>query len=109
MDGRNSFDNTPLAWAINWNKPDAQGAKMSNLPKWLQIPDWVQGIVTKRQNLRRSLTSFTGVLRKRFVVSGGGTELIRGRLPRDVVGLLGRWVWMTRFDRRWHVYLRRAN
>ena len=41
-------------------------------------------IITKRE----SLLTFIGVLRKRFAVSGAGTEHIRGRLPKDVVRML---------------------
>ena len=61
----------------------------------------MKGIVTKRENVKRSLSTFIGVLRKRFAVSGGGTEYTRGRLPRDVVGVISRWAWSTRFDGRW--------
>src|SRR3990167_7510313 len=107
LDARNNHGNTPLAGAINENKPGVaeflldKGAKMSNVPKNIRIPNWMNIIVTKRQNVRRSLTTFTGVLRKRFAVSGGGTEYTRGRLPRDVVGVISRWAWSTRFDGRW--------
>ena len=98
---------TPLANAIYFNKPDAaellldKGAKIRNVREGVQIPDWMNVIVTKRQNVRQSLTTFIGVLRKRFAVSGGGTEYTRGRLPRDVVGVISRWAWSTRFDERW--------
>ena len=74
---------------------------MSNVREDLKIPAWVNTIVTKRQNVRRSLTTFAGVLRKRFAVSGGGTEYTRGRLPRDVVGVISKWAWTMRFDKRW--------
>ena len=107
VDARNNTGHTSLAQAISWDKHDAaeflldNGAKMINVHEGVQIPDWMNAIVAKRQNVRRSLTTFIGVLRKRFAVSGGGTEYTRGRLPRDVVGVILKWVWSTRFDGRW--------
>ena len=107
LDARNSYGMTPLASAIDDSKHDIaellldKGAKMCNLHEDVEIPDWMNAIVTKRQNMRRSLTIFTGVLRKRIAISGGGTEYTRGRLPRDVVGVISRWAWTTRFDKRW--------
>ena len=78
-----------------------KGAKVNNVNKVIRIPDWMNGIVAKRQNVKRGLLTFIGVLRKRFAVSGGGTEYSQGRLPRDVVGVISRWAWTTRFDGRW--------
>src|SRR3990167_7081082 len=107
VDERNDDGHTPLAVSIFYNKRDVaeflldKGAKMSNVREDVVIPDWMNAIVTKRQNVRRSLTTFTGVLRKRFAVSGGGTEYTRGRLPRDVVGVISRWAWSTRFEKSW--------
>ena len=107
VDERDDTGYTPLAWAINNNEHDVaellfdKGANMSNVDEDFEIPDWMEVIITKRQNVRRSLTTFTGVLRKRFAVVGGGTEYTRGRLPRDVVGVISRWAWSTRFDKRW--------
>src|SRR3990167_7958866 len=98
---------TPLACAIMYNERDVaellldKGAKMSNVHEGVQIPNWMNAIATKRQNVKRALWTFIGVLRKRFTVSGGGTEYTRGRLPRDVVGLLGEYIWRMRFDKRW--------
>src|SRR3990167_10727342 len=102
-----TFGRTPLACAIDCNQPDAaellfdKGAKVSNLHDVVEISDWMNAIVTKRQSVKRGLLAFIGVLRKRFAVSGGGTEYTRGRLPRDVVGVISRWAWSTRFDGRW--------
>ena len=107
VDARNAFGSTPLALAIHYKKRDAaellfdKGARMSNIHEDVKIPDWMNTIISKRQNVRRSLTTFIGVLRKRFAVSGCGTEYTKGRLPRDVVGVISRWVWSTRFDGRW--------
>ena len=107
MDARNNSGYTPLARAIFCDQPDVaellldRGAKMINVLEEVHIPDWMNAIVTKRQNTKGALLAFLGVLRKRFAVSGGGTEYTRGRLPRDVVGVISKWVWATRFDKRW--------
>ena len=107
LEERSNGGYTPLACAILNNEPDVaellldKGAKLSNVHESIEIPDWVNGIIAKRQHVRRGLLAFIGVLRKRFAVSGGGTEFTRGRLPRDVVGMISRWAWTTRFDKRW--------
>src|SRR3990167_11270082 len=107
VDERTINGDTPLAYAIRYNNPNAaellldKGAKVSNVYEGLHIPNWMSAIIAKRQNVRRSLLTFIGVLRKRFILSGGGTEYTRGRLPRDVVSVISRWAWTTRFDRRW--------
>ena len=107
LDTRNANGTTPLALAVlnNWHDIAEllldKSAKMSNVTEGVYIPDWMNTIITKRQNVRRSLTTFSGVLRKRFTISGGGTEYTRGRLPRDVVGVISRWAWTTRFDKSW--------
>src|SRR3990167_1296239 len=107
LDVRNANGMTPLAWTILTDNPDVaellfdKGARMSNVTEDVRIPEWMKAILTKRQSVRRSLTTFIGVLRKRFTISGGGTEYTRGRLPRDVVGVISRWAWTTRFDRSW--------
>lgn len=89
----NTSGSSPLAVAMNYHHSlcaelllDA-GAKVTSA-----IPDWMKGIVAKRQSVKQGLLAFLGVLRKRFGV---------GWLPRDLVGLLGRWVWSTRLDARW--------
>ena len=107
LDEHDNYGDTPLARAIFSDEPAVaellldKGAKVTNVKENVEIPQWMSVIVAKRQNVRRSLTTFTGVLRKRFAVSGGGTEYTRGRLPRDVVGVISRWAWTTRFDKRW--------
>src|SRR3990167_1842812 len=107
LEARTNISKTPLALAITNNMQDVaellldKGAKMSNVRYVVEVPDWVNVVVAKRQNVRRSLTTFIGVLRKRFAISGGGTEYSQGRLPRDVVGVISRWAWTTRFDKRW--------
>ena len=107
LNARNNNGYTPLALAVNYKKPDVaellldKGANMSKVREDVEVPDWVSAIIAKRQSMKRGLLAFIGVLRKRFTVSGGGTEYTRGRLPRDVVGVISRWAWSTRFDKRW--------
>ena len=107
LDALDNYGFTPLATAIIRSQPDIaellfdKGAKMSSVHEGAEIPDWVHDIVAKRQNVKRGLLALIGVLRKRFAVRGGGTEYSQGRLPRDVVGLISRWAWSTRFDKRW--------
>lgn len=110
VEARDNVGITPLARTIIHNYYDAaellidKGAKVSNVdhPRF-PIPNWIHGLVAKRGNVKRSLYAFIGVLRKRFEVCGSGTEYTRGRIPRDVVDLLGRWVWITRFDGKWAI------
>ena len=105
LDPRNNVCDTPLGRAIVFNNHDVaellldKGAKMSDVAR--RIPDWMRAIITKRQNVKRSLLIFIGVLRKRFAITGAGTEHIRGRLPRDVVGVISKLAWTTRFDGKW--------
>lgn len=109
VDVRSKDGYTPLAWAISNNGRDCaellldSGAKMSNVLEKVKIPSWVTEIVTKRQNVKRGLWAFIGVLRKRFLLGDAGLEHIGGRLPRDVINMLSRWVWATRFDPRWRL------
>lgn len=101
------FGETPLARAIHSNKPDCvellldAGAKVSNVRKDINLPDWMKDIVKKRGNVKRSLVTLIGVLRKRFTISFVGLELIGNHLPRDIVNLVSICVWNTRYDSRW--------
>ena len=103
VNARDRDGETPLAYAIRFDSRDAvellldKGAKMTSG----KIPDWMKAIVAKRQNMKRGLLAFIGVLRKRLAVSRGGTEYTGGRLPRDVVGVISKWAWSSRFDKRW--------
>src|SRR3990167_11358867 len=102
VDERNNDGRTPLACAILDNKLDVaellyrKGAKVINISKRVKIPAQALIGFTARENAERGVLTFMAVLRKRYTVSGGGTEHIRGKLPLDVVRLLGRWVWSTR-------------
>lgn len=74
------------------------GAKLA---KGIKHSAWVVDLVVKRGNVKRAVLALIEVMRKRIVLKG--MEHIGGRLPRDVVGILSRWVWSTRFDERWAV------
>ena len=74
------------------------GAKISNVRNDVRIPDWVGAMITKRKNVVASLRVFIGVMRKRYNVEG---QHIGNRLPRDLVKLISKHLWSTRFDERW--------
>jgi hypothetical protein len=74
------------------------GAKISNVHKGVEVPDWVEAIVAKRRNVVASLRVFIGVMRKRYNVEG---QHIGNRLPRDLVVLISKHLWSTRLDERW--------
>lgn len=98
---------TPLACAIYESYYNCAeylvdgGAKMSNVRKDIKIPNWMNDIINKRKNVKRSLLIFNGVLRKRFVVRGEGTQHLGGRIPRDIVNVLSGLLWGTRFNPLW--------
>ena len=76
------------------------GAKISNVHKDVMIPDWAEVMVAKRKNAVASLRVFIGVMRKRYNVEG---QHIGNRLPRDLVVLISKYLWSTRFDERWSI------
>jgi hypothetical protein len=104
LDEQNKDGYTPLAYAFHYKRLGCAerlldgGAKMSNVEKNIEIPDWMETIIIKRKNAIRSIGVFIGVMRKRFEIQG---QHIGNRLPRDVVGLLGSYLWDTRLDDRW--------
>lgn len=107
IEERNKGGYTPLAEAIHEDHPDFAemlldfGAKISNVHEKIRAPNWMNGIVKKRQNVKRGILTFIGVLRKRISISCATTRHIGNRLPRDVVNLLSKCVWKMRFDPRW--------
>lgn len=74
------------------------GAK---LRKDIDIPEWLTDIIFKRQRARQSARVFAGIMRRRIIVEGAGTEHIGNRLPKDVVKLLSVCLWKTRFRPNW--------
>jgi len=104
VDAENQNGYTPLADAIYRDRKDCAecllyaGAKMSNVLKYIGIPNWMRAIVTKRRNAIESTWALLRVMRKRFSVKG---QHIGDRLPKDLVKVLGIHLWETRFDERW--------
>ena len=98
---------TPLAWAIVQTHLDVaefllhSGAKMSNVKSRHKIPDWMEQIVIKRKNVILSTFTLKAVLRKRFRIEGAEAAFLKGRIPKDVVNLVGFYVWATRLDPEW--------
>ena len=103
VDGLDEEGHTPLSFAIATNKPDCAellldaGSKMANVGEGISIPDWTNDIITKRRNVKHSLVTFMGVLKRRLVVPNA----YGNRVPRDMVTLLSNHVWATRFNHRW--------
>lgn len=104
---RDRHGRTALAAAIKYNKVDCAellldaGAKVSSLRENFKVPDWMNAIVTKRQNAKHALQAFIRVLRTRLLIPGPATQHIGNRLPRDLVNLLTLFVWNTRLDSGW--------
>lgn len=105
VDVKNKNGITPLAIAIvNQKRMCAEvlldaGAKISALPPGTEIPPWLLGGFTKRQNVTRALLTFIGVLKKRFAVRG--MEYNGNRLPRELVSMLVICIWKTRLNDKW--------
>ena len=105
IDQRNKDGSTPLAVAIHRNKVDCAeylldaGAKTSDVHN--DIPAWMTDIIRKRQKVKQTALTLIGVLRKRFSIKWTASEHIAQRVPRDIVNLLSKCVWNTRFDARW--------
>jgi len=103
----NMHDRTPLAIAICNRQPKVaqfllfSGAKMKNVCPRIQVPDWMKRIVTKRKRVIRSTLNLKGVLKKRFKVDGAEAAYLNGRIPKDMVNLIGYHVWSTCLDKEW--------
>jgi hypothetical protein len=65
------------------------------------VPDWMKLLVLKRENAIRSTLTLKVVLRKRFKIPGAEAAFLNGRPPKDVVNLVGLYVWATRLDPKW--------
>ena len=95
---------TPLSYTLRRKHRDCAerlldaGAKVSNVEEDIDIPDWVGEVIIKRKNVVASLRVFIGLMRKRYNVEG---QHIGNRLPRDLVKLISKHLWSTRFDERW--------
>lgn len=96
IDTFNKYGATPLCKSIIHEQYDAvefllyAGAKMSNVRQNINIYE-IHQLVAKRQKVMRSTLVVKGVLRKRF----------KGRVSRDIVNLMGLYVWKTRLHQDW--------
>jgi len=98
---------TPLAHAIWYNIRNVaeyllhSGAKMANVHPRTKVPEWMNQIVTKRKRAIHSTLILKGVLKKRFKVVGAEGAYLNGRIPKDMINLVGLYVWSTRLDPKW--------
>jgi ankyrin repeat protein len=63
--------------------------------------DRLEPLIKERRNTQSVTKKWMGILRKRVKVEDPSTQHIQGRLPRDVVTLLGHYVWATRLYEKW--------
>jgi len=106
-DRPDSDGETPLTSAIKYTQPAVaefllhSGAKMSNVKRSIEVPEWMNQIVTKRKRAIHSTLILKGVLKKRFKVDGAEAAYLNGRIPKDMINLVGLYVWFTRLDSKW--------
>jgi hypothetical protein len=85
---------TPLTLAFMYNNSVVaefllhSGAKMQNVHRSIKVPDWMHQLVKERENTMCYTLTLKGVLRMRF----------RGRIPKDIVDLLGLYFWNLRLE-----------
>lgn len=109
VDALDEHRETPLCGAIKQKALECAeflldaGAKISNIRDREFPSEWMDSIITKRQNVKRSLIAFIGVLRRRLVVLNAATAP-GNYIPRDMVEKISFDVWETRLDARW-IYL----
>lgn len=93
MDEQNKVGYTPLAQAVrNKHRGCAErlldaGAKISNVRKDIQIPNWFTSLVNQRKKVKE-------VLKVLFVLS-------RPLIGKDVAKILIAMAWEKRWDERW--------
>jgi hypothetical protein len=87
----NHHGRTALADAIHYDSRECAelvlhaGAKLRTLN--VRIPDWMNDIVTKRNNLKAAFTVLYGILRRRIVVPSAYNPN-GDRIPRDMVRVI---------------------
>jgi len=108
MERPNIYGHTPLAHAILYNHTKVaeyllhSGANMINVRESISIlPKWMNQIVTKRKRAIRSTRILKGLLKKRFKVDGAEAAYLNGRIPKDMINLVGLYVWSTRLNKEW--------
>jgi len=69
-------------------------------------PEFAKSIIDERRNTQNVTKKWMGILRKRVSLKDPSNRHIQGRLPRDVVTLLGRYLWATRLDEKWEMGIR---
>ena len=70
-------------------------------PDVYHYPDWMRLLVLKRKNAILSTFTLKAILRKRFTVPGEEAAFLKGRPPKDIIDLIGIYVWSTRLDPKW--------
>jgi len=106
-DRPSNYGYTPLAIAIKYNYTKIaqyllySGAKMKNVHSNSKVPYWMKQIVTKRKRVIHSTLILKGVLKKRFKVVGAEGAYLNGRIPKDMINLVGLYVWSTRLNEEW--------
>jgi ankyrin repeat protein len=97
LDKQNKYGDTPLASAIFHNNRGCAerlldaGAKISNVKKDIEIPDWFTSLVNQRKRVKEALKVV-------FALS-------RPLIGKDVAKILISMTWETRWDERWRVSL----
>jgi ankyrin repeat protein len=99
----NDDGHTALARAIEYDHHECAellfdaGAKIGNVN--VPIPDWMNDIVTKRNNLKVAFTVLYGILRRIVVPSAYNPN--GDRIPRDMVRVMSYMVLDSRSDPSW--------
>jgi len=102
-----AFGLTPLARSIKCNQHYCvqhllySGAKLRKVNRSIKYTPVIQRIIMKRKRAIHSTRILKGVLRMRFKVDGAEGAYLNGRIPKDVVNLVGSHVWSTRLDDEW--------
>jgi ankyrin repeat protein len=101
----NSYGNTALAIAIDCNNRKCAelllhaGAKLSNVK--VLIEDWMNDIVTKRNNLKAAFTVLYGILRRRIDVPFLFNPISKNVSP--VVNIICSMLTDTRYHASWNI------
>lgn len=96
--------NTPLAMSISVDDISGirvpenvvefllnSGAKVAKFPRSFKLPDWLHRVVAKRRCVMFATRVLKGVLKKLHI-------------PKDMVNVMGFYVWNTRADKEWQKY-----